>query len=66
MLRSHANASFDLAEKLISAKSPDEVAGAWKSFAEHQVETISKHSSELAGMAENAVRENVQDLSGRR
>jgi len=60
MLRSHAEASFDLAEKLITAKSPEQLVSAWKGFAEKQANTISKHSGELAGMAQHAVKDSVQ------
>jgi hypothetical protein len=62
MIRSQADASFDLAEELISARSPDQVMGAWKSFADRQVDMINRHASEFSEMAQTAAKENVQPL----
>jgi hypothetical protein len=59
MLRSHAEASFDLAEQLIGARSPDQVMGAWKSFADREVDMINRHTSELSSMAQTVAKENV-------
>jgi hypothetical protein len=60
MLRSHAEASFDLAEELIGARSPDQIMGAWKSFADREVDMINKHTSELAAMGQTAAKEGAQ------
>jgi hypothetical protein len=60
MIRSQADASFDLAEELLSARSPDQVMGAWKSFADRQVDMINRHASEFSAMAQAAAKENVQ------
>jgi hypothetical protein len=60
MLRSHAEASFDLAEQLIGARSPDQVMGAWKSFADREVDMINRHTTELSTMAQTTAKENVQ------
>lgn len=60
MLRSHAEASFDLAEQLIGARSPDQVMGAWKSFADREVDMINRHATELSTMAQTTAKESVQ------
>jgi hypothetical protein len=62
MLRTHAEASFDLAEELISARSPDQFMGAWKSFADREVDMINRRASELSAMSQTAVNETVQPL----
>ena len=62
MLRSHAEASFDLAEELISARSPDQFMGAWKSFADREVDMINRRAGELSAMSQAAVNETVQPL----
>jgi hypothetical protein len=62
MLRSHAEASFDLAEELIGARSPDQIMGAWKSFANREVDMINRRTSELSAMTQTAVKENVEPL----
>jgi hypothetical protein len=55
-LRSNTEASLDLAEELLTAKSPEQVAAAWKNFADRQVEAINKHTSDLAAMTRNSTR----------
>ena len=62
MLRSHAEASFDLAEELIGARSPDQFMGAWKSFADREVDMINRHTSEFSTMTQSAAKENVQPI----
>ena len=57
MLRSHAEASFDLAEELISARSPDQFMGAWKSFADREVDMINRRASEFSAMSQAAANE---------
>jgi hypothetical protein len=56
MLRSHAEASFDLAEELIAARSPDQIMSAWTGFANRQVDAINRHSSELASIMQTAAK----------
>jgi hypothetical protein len=60
MLRSHAEASFDLAEELIGARSPDQIMDAWKTFADREVGMINQHTGELSTMTQKAVRGNGQ------
>jgi hypothetical protein len=60
MFRSHAEASFDLAEELIGARSPDQVMGAWKSFADREVDMFNRHTSDLSTMTQTAVKESAQ------
>jgi hypothetical protein len=60
LIRSQADSSFDLAEELLSARSPDQVMGAWKSFADRQVDMINRHASEFSAMAQTVAKENVQ------
>ena len=62
MVRSQAESSFDLCEELISARSPDQIMGAWKSFADRQVDMINRHASEFSAIAQTVVKENVQPL----
>jgi hypothetical protein len=62
IFRSHAEATFDLAEELISAKSPDDVSTAWRSFADRQVDAINKQTSEFTSMAQNAAKESIQPV----
>jgi hypothetical protein len=60
LLRSQAEASFDLAEELIGARSPDQIMDAWKTFADREVGMINQHTGELSTITQKAVKENGQ------
>ena len=47
MMRVNAEASFDLAEGLVTAKSSTDAFERLKSFAEQQVQTLQKQTQEL-------------------
>jgi hypothetical protein len=60
--RSHANSTFDLAEDLFSARSPEDVATAWRSFIDRQTEAFNKQTSELSSMGEAAARDSMKPV----
>jgi hypothetical protein len=60
MMRAHADAAFDLAQGLITAKSPPEAFAACQSFAERQVDTVQKQAGQLAAMTQTAASETAQ------
>jgi hypothetical protein len=62
MARSHANSTFDLAGDLIAARSPDEVATAWRSFIERQTDAFNKQTSELSSMTETAAKDSMKPV----
>jgi phasin len=62
LMRANADASFDLAEHLISAKSPTDVFETWRSFAAQQGQTLQKQSRELTALTQTAAQETMQPV----
>jgi phasin len=62
MMRANAEASFDLAENLVTAKSPTDVFERWKSFAEQQVQTLQEQTHELTTLTQNVAQETMQPV----
>jgi phasin len=62
LMRANAEASFDLAENLITAKSPNEIFETWKSFAEHQGQTLQKQTQELTALTQTVAQETMQPV----
>jgi hypothetical protein len=59
-LRSHADATLDLAEELAMSKTPTDVVGAWSNFVERQASTFQKQAGELVEIAQKGANENLQ------
>jgi phasin len=62
MMRANAEATFDFAENLCTAKSPTEVFETWKTFAEHQGQTLQKQTQEFASLTQSVAQEATQPL----
>ncbi len=62
MMRTNAEASFDLAENLVAAKSPTDVFEKWKGFAEQQVQTLQKQTKELTSLTQAVAQEATQSV----
>jgi hypothetical protein len=62
MMRANAEASFDLAENLVTAKSPTDIFERCKSFAEQQVQTLQKQTQELTGLTQTVAQEAMQPV----
>ena len=62
MMRANAEASFDLAAELVTAKSPTDVFEKWKSFAEQQAQTLQKQTQELTGLTQTVAQEAVKPV----
>jgi hypothetical protein len=62
MMRTNAEAGFELAENLVTAKSPADVFEKWKSFAEEQVQTLQKQTHELTGLTQAVAQEAMQPV----
>jgi hypothetical protein len=62
MMRANADASFDLAETLVTAKSPTDIFEKLKGFAEQQVQTLQKQTQELTGFTQTVAQEAMQPL----
>ncbi len=62
MMRTNAEASFDLVENLLAAKSPTDVFEKWKGFAEQQVQTLQKQTKELTGLTQTIAQEAMQPV----
>lgn len=62
MMRANADASFALAENLITAKSPTDVFETWRSFAEQQGQTLQKQSQELTALTQTFAQETMQPV----
>lgn len=62
MMRANAEASFDLAENLVTAKSPTDIFERWKSFAEQQVQTLQKQTQELTGLTQTVAQEAIRPV----
>jgi hypothetical protein len=60
MMRAHTDAAFDLAQELVTAKSPPEAFEACRSFAERQVDAVQKQTGQLAAMTQTAANDTVQ------
>ena len=60
VLRSHADATLDLAEKLAISKTPTDAFGAWTNFVERQASTFQKQAGELVEIAQKGANENLQ------
>jgi hypothetical protein len=62
-MRANADASFDLAENLITAKSPTDVFETWQSFAAQQGQTLQKQSQELTALTQTVAQETMQPVT---
>jgi hypothetical protein len=62
MMRANAEAGFELAEALVTAKSPTDVFEKLKSFAEEQVQTLQKQTQELTGLTHAVAQEAMQPV----
>jgi len=60
--RGHANAHFDLAEKLIGVKSPSEAFALLTSHARTQFETLTTQTKELAELGQKVASETVEPI----
>ena len=60
MMRVNAEASFDLAEGLVTAKSSTDAFERLKSFAEQQVQTLQKQTQELTSLTQTVAQEAMQ------
>ena len=60
--RSHANANFDLAEKLIGVKSPSEAFALLTGHSRSQFETLTAQSKELTALAQKVGAETAEPL----
>jgi len=60
--RSHANASFDLAEKLIGVKSPSEAFALMTSHTRSQFETLAAQAKELAELGQKVATDTVEPI----
>jgi hypothetical protein len=62
-MRSHADATFDLAEGLMTARSPQQAFEVWQSFAERQVDTVQKQAGQLAAMTQEAAAQRTRTVT---
>ncbi len=62
MMRTNAQASFDLAEGLVTAKSSTDAFERLKSFAEQQVQTLQKQTQELTSLTQTVAQEAMQPV----
>jgi phasin len=60
--RSHANAHFDLAEKMIGVKSPSEAFALVTSHARTQFETLTAQAKELAELGQKVATDTVEPI----
>ena len=60
--RSHANANFDLAEKLIGVKSPSEAFALFTSHSRTQFETLTAQAKELAELGQKVATDAVEPI----
>ena len=60
--RSHANANFDLAEKLIDVKSPSEVFALFTTHTRTQFETLTAQTKELAELGQKVATDTVEPI----
>jgi hypothetical protein len=62
MMRANAQASFDLAEGLVTAKSSTDAFERLKSFTEQQVQTLQKQTQELTSLTQSVAQEAMQPV----
>jgi hypothetical protein len=62
MMRANTEASFDLAEGLVTAKSSTDAFERLKSFAEQQVQTLQKQTQELTSLTQTVAQEAMQPV----
>ncbi|MGA7430058.1 MAG: phasin family protein [Xanthobacteraceae bacterium] len=62
MMRANAEASFDLAEGLVTAKSSTDAFERLKSFAEQQAQTLQKQTQELTSLTRTVAQEAMQPV----
>jgi phasin len=62
LMRANTDATFDLAENLMAAKSPSDVFETWRSFAEQQGQTLQKQSEELTALTQTVAQEAMQPV----
>jgi hypothetical protein len=62
LMRANTDATFDLAENLVTAKSASEVFETWKSFAENQAHTLQKQTQELTTLTQTVTQETMQPV----
>ncbi len=62
MLRENANASLDLARKLVTAKSPTEFFEASAAHTRKQMETFAQQAQQLAGLAQKATADAMKPM----
>jgi hypothetical protein len=62
MMRANAEASFDFAEHLVTAKSPADFFERWKNYAEHQAQTLQKQTQELTGLTQTVAHDAMQPV----
>jgi len=62
MMRVNAEASFDLAEGLVTAKSSTDAYERLKNFAEQQVQTLQKQTQELTSLTQAVTQEAMQPV----
>ncbi|MGB6446515.1 MAG: phasin family protein [Xanthobacteraceae bacterium] len=62
MMRVNAEASFSLAEGLVTAKSSTDAFERLKSFAEQQVQTLQKQTQELTSLTQTVAQEAMQPV----
>jgi phasin len=60
--RSHANANFDFAEKLIGVKSPSDVFALFTNHTRSQFETLTAQAKELAELGQKVATDTVEPL----
>jgi hypothetical protein len=62
MMRTNAEASFDLAENLVTAKSSTDAFETLKSFTEQQIQTLQKQTQELTSLTQTAAQDAMQPV----
>jgi phasin len=60
--RTNTNSAFDLAQQLMSIKSPSEALTLWSTFARSQYETLTAQGKELAELGQKVTAEAVEPL----
>jgi phasin len=60
--RTNANAAFDVAEKLVSVKSPTDVFAIWSTYARSQYETMTSQTKELVELGQRVAAETAEPI----
>lgn len=60
--RANTNSVFDLAQQLVTIKSPSEALSIWSTFARGQYETLTAQGKELAELGQKVTAEAVEPL----